>query len=228
MLARMRAIGSVALALMTGACINPVGISNYNSIEGSGFLVTEARGVSGFDGITVSGAGLVIVEQTGYESLHITTDDNILRYIVTAVRGGGGGGMLVMGARSNTSIAPSDGIVYHLTVRSLNEISISGAVEVEALDIDTDGLIVTMSGATHVDVAGVVDWQDVQTSGASSYWGRDLFSWVAIVQASGSSVVVVNARERLTASASGVALIEWVGRPQVIGNVSGGATIRRY
>ncbi len=224
MLARMGAIGSVGLALMTGACINPVGVSDYNRIEGSGFLVTEARGVSGFDGITVSGAGLVIVEQTGYESLHITTDDNILRYIVTEVRGG----MLVMGARSNTSIAPSDGIVYQLTVRSLNEISISGAVEVEALDIDTDGLIVTMSGATHVDVAGVVDWQDVQTSGASSYWGRDLFSRVATVQASGSSAVVVNVRDRLTASASGVALIEYVGRPQVIANVSGGATIRPY
>ena len=131
MLARMRAIGSVGLALMTGACINPVGVSNYNSIEGSGFLVTEARGVSGFDGITVSGAGLVIVEQTGFESLHITTDDNILRYIVTEVRGG-------------------------------------------------------------------------------------------------MSVVVVNVRDRLTASASGVALIEYVGRPQVIANVSGGATIRRH
>jgi hypothetical protein len=220
----MRAIGSVGLALATGACINPVGVSDHHRIEGSGFLVTEARGVSGFDGITVSGAGLVIVEQTGYESLHITTDDNILGYIVTEVRGG----MLVMGPRSNTNFSPSDGIVYHLTVRSLNEISISGAVEVEALDIDTDGLIVHISGATHVDVAGAVDWQDVQTSGASSYWGRDLFSRVATVQSSGSSAVVVNVSDHLTASASGVALIEYVGRPRVTGSVSGGATIRRY
>lgn len=223
-MARLGAIGSVGLALATGACIDAVGISDHRRIEGSGFLVTEARSISGFDGITVSGEGLVIVEQTGYESLHITTDDNILPYLVTEVRGG----MLVMGARSNTNLSPSDGIVYHLTVRRLNEISISGAVEVEALDIDTDGLIVSMSGATHVDVAGVVDWQDVQTSGASSYWGRDLVSLVATVQSSGSSAVVVNVRDRLTASASGVALIEYVGRPRVNGSVSGGATIRRY
>jgi hypothetical protein len=214
----------VGLALMIGACINPVGVSDDNRIEGSGFLVTETRAVEGFDGIIVSGAGLVIVEQTGYESLRITTDDNLLPYIVTEVRGG----MLVIGAQSNTSFSPTDGIVYHLTVRHLNEIQISGAVEVEALDIDSDGLIVTMSGATHVDVAGVVDWQDVQTSGASSYWGRDLWSRVATVGASGASAVVVNVSDHLTANASGVALIEYVGSPIVIGSVSGQATIRHY
>lgn len=224
MVGRMRAFGGVGLALLVGACVDSVGVWVDDRIAGSGLIVTEARGVSGFDGITVSGTGLVIVEQAGYESLHITTDDNLLRYIVTDVRGG----TLEIGTRSHVSIAPSDGIVYHLTVRRLNEIAISGAVEVEALGIDTDGLIVSMSGATHVDVAGVVDWQDVQTSGASSYWGRDLVSRVATVHASGSSSVVVNVQDRLTASASGVALIEYVGRPRVFGSVSGEATIRRY
>ena len=56
-------------------------------VRGSGDVIVEERDVSDFEEILVTGAGRVIVTQGGSESLSIETDDNLMQYIETEVRG---------------------------------------------------------------------------------------------------------------------------------------------
>ena len=64
-----------ACGLSLGACA--IGVS------GSGKVTTEPRIVSGFSAVSLSGSGQLTVEQTGTESLTVTTDDNLFQYIKT-------------------------------------------------------------------------------------------------------------------------------------------------
>ncbi|MGB5817698.1 MAG: hypothetical protein WBI27_21110, partial [Thermoanaerobaculia bacterium] len=80
----------VRLALMLAGAIgllacNSGGKGGGNSITGpgaivvgSGVTVTETRAVSGISGVSISGVGLLIIEQTGSESLTVTAEENIL------------------------------------------------------------------------------------------------------------------------------------------------------
>src|SRR5687767_96183 len=76
---RLRASLLISCCLLLGACV-------FDSVNGSGKITTEPRTVSGFSTISLSGSGRLIVEQTGTESLTVTTDDNLLPYIKTEVR----------------------------------------------------------------------------------------------------------------------------------------------
>ena len=48
------------------------------TIVGSGVLATEVRPVDGFAAISISVPGRLIVERTGFASLVVTAEDNVL------------------------------------------------------------------------------------------------------------------------------------------------------
>src|ERR1044071_4893482 len=88
----------------------------FDAIGGSGKIVTEPRTVSNFSTIKLSGSGQVDIEQTGTESLTVTTDDNLMQYIKTEVRGD----TLELGFRDPmTNLRPTQDIVFKLTVKKL-------------------------------------------------------------------------------------------------------------
>jgi hypothetical protein len=91
--------------------------------------VTETRAVSGISGVSVNGVGLLLIEQTGSESLTVTAAENILPLVTTEIVGD----LLILGIQPNTQINTTQGIVYRLTVRQLDRITLSGATQAEAL-----------------------------------------------------------------------------------------------
>jgi hypothetical protein len=211
----------VTAMVFAPACDNDTnGLSDF--IVGSGNVVTEARQVSGFNGIAVSGAGEVIVDRTGSESLTITTDDNILEHLVSQVQNG----ILILGPEENISLNPTQGITYRITAQSFDRIELSGAIAVTANGIDTDSLRIIMSGACSVQSEGRADSQDIATSGASNVNGENLESRIVNISVSGSSYILVRVSELLQGQASGTAVIEYIGNPTVNVTLSGSAVVR--
>lgn len=136
-------------------------------LRGSGKIATEARKVSGFTAVSLTGIGEVIVEQTGAESLTIETDDNLLRHVTSEVRGT----QLTLGIEANTSIQPSKGIIYRVTVKNLNELDVSGSGQVAAKGIRSEGLKITLSGSGTITVAGKAEnlrMDEIDLSGSGS------------------------------------------------------------
>jgi hypothetical protein len=214
------AVVSVALALLW-AC---GGYTEYvtGTAVGSGHVVTESRPVRGFTAVAVSGAGHVIIEQTGVESLQVTAEDNILPFVLTEVRGG----RLLLGFEPGVSVNTTRGVQYRITVAELTEIEASGASRVEVLRVDAQTLTARMSGASSYGAAGIVDDHRVELSGASRCDTEDLVSREVTASLSGASYGLVRVRDRLVVNASGASTLEYIGDPAVALNVSGGSVVR--
>jgi hypothetical protein len=212
----LRASLLIGGSVILGGCM-------FNGIPGSGKIVTEPRTVSGFSTVSLSGNGQVLVEQTGTESLTVTTDDNLLPYVKADVHGG----TLELGTKEMTNLNPTEDIVFKLTVKKLDELDISGSGKADVKRLDQDRLQVRISGSGDVSGQGTANDLDLRISGSGSYRGEALKSKQATVGVSGSGNALISASETLHANVSGSGTIEYVGDPQVTQNISGSGSVRR-
>jgi hypothetical protein len=215
------AIVVTAVALL-GGCDSSDCVTCASGDVGSGRLATESRSVEGFSAVSIHGAIAVTVEHTGYESLEITAEDNILPLLESEVRGG----RLFLGPVPGSSISTTRPIEYRLTVRTLDDIEVSGASAIVVPDLDNEHLRVVISGASALTLVGRADVQEVAVSGASSYAAPDLRRRIANIDVSGASVAEVRASESLTGSVSGSSVVEYLGEPVVSVTVTVGSIFR--
>ncbi len=195
---------AIITLMLLGGCDNPVQPDDFSDngdrIIGSGVIASETRTVTGFDAVTVSGVGKLEIEQTGTESLTVTAEDNILPLLTSEVMDG----QLVLGLRANGNLRLQHEVVYRLTVRELKSLAISGVMEVDAVDLDTEALDVTMSGVSTARMAGVADRQNLVVSAPPvRYLAEALRSRVVSLDVSDVAQVVVNVSDRLEGTVSG-------------------------
>jgi hypothetical protein len=202
------------------AAFNPAGITR---VTGSGHVVAESRSVSGFSGLVVNGAGKVSIDRTGAESLSVTADDNLLQYIVTEVRGG----KLVIEFKHNVVTGRVTALSFSLTVQDLNSIELNGAAAVDAKNMVSDRLVVNVSGAGGIKLAGQVNQQDVLLNGTGAYDAENVEGKRATVTNNGAGFAVVRVSDELDATINGVGYIEYIGSPKVTKTVNGLGAIRR-
>src|SRR5215813_5905912 len=141
---------ALLLALVATAC-------SMGGVRGSGNVVEESREVRGFSSVQLEGAGDLIIDQTGENSLKIRADDNLLPLLTSEVRGS----ELVLGTKRFTSINPSKKVVYNITVKSLDGISIAGSGNATARGINTDRLKVSVAGEGKITAEGEAARQEI-------------------------------------------------------------------
>jgi len=228
----------LVMALSSLACgvnFNGFGI---NTVRGSGSLVTEERPVSAFERIELSGIGKLIIRLGSEEALVIEAEDNLLEYIETTVRGD----TLEIGSREGMNMQPTEPIIYNLTVKSLDSISVSGLgnvvvpeLEATRFSVDISGagdvnldslhaeqLVVSVSGLGSVGIdAGQVSAQTIDISGSGDYNGRNLESQTTDVQVSGLGSATLWATQDLLVNISGSGSVRYAGDPNVDSDISG-------
>jgi hypothetical protein len=213
----VRASLLISCSVISGACV-------FDSVAGSGKIVTEPRTVSGFSAVSLSGSGQVAIEQTGIESLTVTTDDNLLPYIKTEMKGS----TLELGFKDPmTHLNPTHDIVFRLTVKKLEGLDISGSGKADAKGLDPDRLKVEISGSGEVSAHGTANDLDLSISGSGGYRGEDMRSKRATIDITGSGAAVIAASETLQADVSGSGSIQYIGDPQVTQHVSGSGSVHR-
>lgn len=224
------------LAIFAVSCKWAVGF-----VRGSGNVIEEERDVSGFRKVHLSGVGNVIITQGEAESLTIEADDNIVPIIETDVSGD----ELNIGFKRGYTFTPSATIKFHLTVVDLEEISLSGAGNIDCEDFETEILQfdvsgagdldfdlnaerveVVVSGAGNIVLSGKVDSQEIEIDGAGKYNGEDLESRECVITVSGAGSATVNASELLDVEINGVGNVYYTGSPTVKQDISGLGKIR--
>jgi len=208
-------LGMVILVLTLSACTFTV---SYD--EGSGVIVNETRQVSGFDEVAFSGIGTLTIVMGDEELLEIEAEDNIMPRIETVVRGN----RLEISFDSDqweNLIRPTEPIRYFLTVKSLTEVNLSGLGDVRIEDIETDRLVLVLSGAGKIKVSGEATDLVINVTGAGSYEGGDLRCESSSVNLSGAGSATVWSTEFLDVNISGLGTVRYYGDPEIRQTVSG-------
>jgi hypothetical protein len=234
----------IALTLLGAASLACTFPFQSRVIRGSGNVVIEERDVGGFDKILITGAGRVIITQGSTEFLTIEGDDNLLEYIKTEVKGDileikfREGSFLMPGV---VNLDPSGALTFRVGVVDLEEISVSGAAEIDSEKLKADQLMinfsgagdimiddlnvarldVVISGAGDVELIGIVEDQDIQLSGFGRYDASDLESKTASVNISGAGGAEVWTTEVLNVTISGAGDVRYYGDPVVNPEISG-------
>lgn len=214
--------GFLLIAALTACGIN-FGSGNVQRVSGSGNVVTETRNVNGFDGVTVTGAGNVLIDQSGAESLTITTDGNLLQYITTEVHDG----KLVITGKPGVLYDKVKELTFKVGAKNLNSVQVDGTANVAGKNIATENLSVKLNGAGAITLSGKATAQNVVLDGVGAYDGAELASQRAKVTQNGAGSAVVRVSDSLEAIISGLGSIEYIGNPQVTKNVSGLGTVRQ-
>jgi hypothetical protein len=164
--------------------------------RGSGNVTEQRREVGSFDRIQVSHAGQLTVTVGDTETLTIRADDNIMPHIISEVRGG----VLVLGVEPGRSLELRAPISYQVTVRGLRGLELSGASHATLERLETDTLVLVLSGASRVLLMGEADRLEITASGASHVDGEAFRVNDAEVDVSGASSASVWAERRLAGS----------------------------
>ena len=193
------------------------------SVNGSGHVVSETRNVSDFTNVSLEGAGHVLLQQGGAESVTVTGDDNLLPDLETVVQGG----TLVLREKNGVRLNPSKDIVFKVTVGKLDGLSLSGSGDVEAKGIQSGKMKIDLSGSGEVSAEGSADDLDLTISGSGQYHGDKLKSKRTRVEISGSGGAMVASSDTLDATINGSGSVEYAGMPQVHQSINGSGSIRQ-
>lgn len=234
----MRTAIAIFLVLVFAAFASACNYTPPTIVSGSGNVISVPRPVSGYSEVSLSGVGTLLIAQNDAESLTIEGEDNLVAEITTRVDQG----RLMIGVKQqNTILQPTRPLVYHLSVKQLNAISLSGAGNVQSdslaasafalaisgvgnvniSGLNADSLHVDLSGSGNATLSGRAARQEIGLSGIGSYNGENMAGEQATASTSGAGTIAVRVSRTLDAHISGVGSIRYWGSPQVTQQVSG-------
>ncbi len=208
----------------------------------------EVRSVENFSKIRFKDFGTLYLTQGEQESLTIEADQQMLDELTAEVNNG----TLFLGveddwldrigkAISSFLAGEQNKVYYHLTVKKLEQIHISGncnleceslkstdlALKVSGLGdltfgrLDCNTLDVRISGRGEFSAAGRADEQQVRISGSGEYMAGDLASQSLRIIISGQGNATVRVAESLDITISGMGQVNYYGRPKLRQVISG-------
>ena len=210
-----------------------------NCIHGSGHQSTENRKVTNdFTKLEVSGGYKVILKQDSSQTISITADDNILKYIKTKNEGGtleifnhksicdGGDMTITIGVKNLESITGSGAIEFSSPGKMIFkdvEFHLSGASKVN-LELNAASVNIEGSGDTEVNLKGQATSNHIDLSGVGRVNAFDFVVSDYEISTSGSSNCEVNALHSLHVSSSGSSEIRYKGNPTDVSNEKSGSS----
>lgn len=204
----------------------------------SGPSATETRNVSGFHAVQFTTAGDLDIKQGDVESLTIEAGENVLKHLTSEVENG----VLVLGFdMTQWPELINVPIKFHLVVKDLDSISLSGAGNIEMNGLVTTNLKITLSGAGNINIknvqasmvntklsgagnislSGKTEMQQAMLTGLGNYQADDLLSKAATVQVTGAGSAQVWVEQELDVTISGAGSVGYYGQPDISQDISG-------
>lgn len=202
----------------------------------------EARNVSGFHAIEVSG-GINLYLTNGDEGVAVSAKDKEIRdRIITEVKDGvlkiyfDWKSGLKLNLRGNSLRAyVSFKTLDKLSASGGSDVLLEGTVQSNKLDLHLSGgsdfkgrlevgsLTINQSGGSDCNINGKAIDLKIDASGGSDFSGYDLITDNCVIQASGGSDVEITANKEFYAEASGASDVRWKGTAEVKGAKASGA-----
>ena len=242
---RRSLLASAGLALASGLGLHAGAASaaGWSRVRGSGKLVKVQRSVSGFSAVSLELPAMVELVQGPTEGVTIEADDNLVDLIDTVVERG----VLRLRFKDRQVSVDSQGIRISLQAGALEALSIGGSGTLHASQwagrklrcalagsgrfsfdrLDTDSLVLSLSGSGDFEGAGRADSLEVRMAGSGNLRAPGLSVRTAVLAMAGSGDATVWARESLTVSAAGSGAVAYYGDPVLVKSVLGSGAVRR-
>ncbi|MCC7401284.1 MAG: DUF2807 domain-containing protein [Chitinophagaceae bacterium] len=233
-------IGSLLALVVFSSCWNVFG----KRVHGNGAITTQARDLSGYNSIDVSGDIDVYVKQDSVSSVKIETDENLLGYIIITTEGN----VLKIYPRNNYNLRPSGSIKVYVSGPEFKRFEASGACDYysenkisnsESIDLDLSGscdakmelkapsVSAEISGSGSVTLKGEAKELKVDGSGSSDFKCFDLMAENVNVDISGSGDAEVFASVKLNVDVSGAGTVKYKGNAAVNQRISGSGSVKK-
>jgi hypothetical protein len=202
------------------ACVVCASACHWVGVRGNGHIKTDERPVSAFANIDARGA-FTIEWQNGPPSLHITTDENLLRYIDSDVSGD------TLHLRTREQIRPSHGVQVVISSPTRTGARISGAVKLAAKQLSGPRFALESRGASRVSLDGHIDELLADMTGASELTASGLQTKTAEISTTGAADAEIAVAEKLKVAITGAGKVRYSGNPPTIEkHITGAGSIR--
>lgn len=225
----MRRIRKESVSVIVGIVVMVLASIEAAAVGGS--ETKSVREVAGFESVSFSTAGELIITQGDRESLEIEAPSNVLADIVTVVRDG----TLHIGREGGEPFVPFRAPVFRLTVKRITALETHGSGSISLEDLRTDSLkvLITSSGGISIEslaadsldvrisssgslrAAGSVSRQNILLTSSGSYSGAQLASGTAAVRVSSSGSATLRVSDSLDADVTSSGNVRYYGDPQM-------------
>jgi hypothetical protein len=210
---RLTILIMLALALGFTCC-------RWLGVRGNGHVKTEQRDSADFSELQADGS-FDIEWRSGSPSLTITTDENLLSYIESGVKGN----KLRLHVRER--VLPTHGLKVVISSSSRTGSRLTGASELIAHQLTGDSYAVQTTGAADVKLDGTVDHLLADMTGASELSAKSLQTKTAEISTTGAASAEVSVSESLKVTITGAGEVVYHGSPTVQKHVTGAGEVRR-
>ena len=225
--------------LLAGCIVIDLHGSGFETVKGSGDLISETRQVSDFESIKLEGQGKVIVTRGKTQSLVIRADDNIIPHIETIVRN-----RKLIISHGNINLRPTT-LNFIITLSDLKGTSIAGSGEIIGnsrfvsesiyaeisgsgsinLEVETARLESEISGSGSIYLAGLVDHHLARITGSGRIHAFDMLANSAAVSITGSGDCLLTVSDHLKAKITGSGDAIYRGHPRIDKNITGSGEV---
>lgn len=200
-------------------------------IKGNGHKITKNRTISNYNEITVTGAFKVILFKSHHHQLNITTDENVMEYIVTKVEGR----HLKINVKKGYSLKNTT-VKMEIPFSVLEEINLTGSGKIHSsspitnneikmkvtgsgtinLDINTQETECRVSGSGDILLKGITDELDIKVTGSGDCNTYKLTAQKVKAKLTGSGDIKTSVKKEIHANCTGSGDIYYKGNPTII------------
>ena len=216
--------------------------SGGRRVDGSGKVAEEARALTPFTAVVVTGPVEVRMKAADSERVVVRADDNIVPLIETRVDDGG---RLVIGVKDGASFRTRNRMSAEVSFRELSSVLISGSGDLRAdrvkasifettirgsgdvviESLDSDAVALSIAGSGDFTAAGRTAKLGVVIVGSGDVRAEKLEAREAAVRIRGSGDARVHAVESLQVDIAGSGDVRYRGQPVVTKKVAGSGEV---
>ncbi len=221
------------------------GIPFSGTVKGSGQIARETRPLSGFTGVDLQAVGDVTITIAEVDSVVVEADDNILPLLKTEVVGG----QLRISKPAGTKISVENPIRFTVTMKTLENASVSGTGDMKVDGLDSDLVNLNLSGTGCITANGKAGTLNISMPGTGRITAKGkagtlnvnltdrgngniacdgLEADIVTARLGGTGDITVRAGHSLEAAISGTGTVNYHGDPTTVTrSVTGHGSINR-
>lgn len=191
-------------------------------VTGSGAAKADNREVTAFTSLVVNGAYQINGNNSEKPTLTITSNENLLPFIVSSVQRG----TLTIANKKNVDLFPTTQQIITFSTQNFDSLTLNGSSNFTFDNLKTKTLTMNLSGSNQVKISGQGGKLNIAVNGSGEVDTRNFKVADSTIEINGDATVYVNATKNLDVTINGNGkIISLGGTPKIRQNIHGSGQI---